>query len=103
MEADGSIGHADIYGRNWLPADVMILQKAQLIRVEHFSDDFRRIFGQWLDVGRIPQEELNLSVNVGSKSRDVAEVIDENLSAIYRECPHWSAIEKWAFPSPTKA
>lgn len=97
MEADGSTGHADIYGRNWLAPEILVLQKVQLIRVEHFSGDFRRIFGQWLDVERIPEEELKLNINVSPESSDVAEVIKNNLDAIYRECPHWSAIERFAF------
>lgn len=96
-EADGSIGHADLYCRHWLPPELIERERVQLLRLEDFPGDFQRIFGQWLPVDRIPDAELRLAENTSAEAHDVAEEIARHWDGVYDQCPHWQAVEWRAF------
>lgn len=96
-EADGSVGHADLYARHWLPPELLDTSPVEFLRVEAFPEDFCRIFGQWLPVERIPDAELRIRENTSAEAFDIGEEIARHWQGIYDQCPHWSRLEAMAF------
>lgn len=98
LEADGeTIGHADLYARHWLPEELLGAHRVQFIRSEHFAADFRRVFGQWLPVERVPPAVLEARSNTSDRDGELVRAVYDGQEQIYGACPHWRALESIAY------
>lgn len=93
---NGDIGHADNVIRRWIPAELRQAHPSlSFLRVEDFANDFKTIFGQYLDISKISKAELEERENTSHPSRqyDIDKLIAENLDSIYEAFPLWSELE----------
>jgi hypothetical protein len=98
LERTGRINHADKYISKWISPDIRSSHSSiSYLRVEEFANDFREIFGQYLDISKISKHELEQRENTSFISKiqyDIDQIIFDNLDAIYDACPLWSDLEK---------
>lgn len=98
LEQGGDENHADTYPIKYLPEGILTSNQVRFIRTEHFESDFKRVFGEFLDVTVIPSWEFLKRVNT-SKSA-VPEKIRKELfqsQIVYERCPYWKAVENIAY------
>ncbi len=95
LEESGKENNSEGYIKHYLPAKY--LQQVEFLRVEHFSSDFRAIFGKLLDISKIPVRELSRKTNT-SKSY-LPESIITRLDEAYGKSPYWSKVESLAYPT----
>lgn len=109
LEADGSLSHADNYAMKFLPPEILDTAEISFVRVEHFEDDFKAAFGEFLDISGIPSQAYKKKVNrsrgllstlLPKRSSDIPESIRLRLHGeeVYTHCPHWHRIEQLAYP-----
>ena len=99
FRSNGSVVHADTLIKNFLPENILNSKQLEFIRMEHFERDFKEVFGKYIDIEKIPEEEYFKKVNA-SKS-----YIPENIrlqlynsgSNLYELCPYWKRVEKLAY------
>ena len=99
LERGGEQNHADFYVRKYIPEPILRSDKLKFIRTESFESDFKRVFGQFLDVTIIPDSELSKKENV-SKSvvpDEIREKLLQNQLQLYEKCPYWKAVEDIAY------
>lgn len=98
-ESTGNFNHADTYIRKWMPDSIIHSQKLRFIRTENFKSDFIRIFGDYIDISKIPDEEFEQYENTSVKL--VPEKVHEQLitskNLIYEKCPKWRAVERLVY------
>jgi hypothetical protein len=98
LEANGRETHADKYARLYLPDSILKIKNVRFIRTEFFESDFKLVFGDYLDISIIPDDEYATKENT-SKA-----VLSENIKMklyseknVYDNCPYWSYIENIAY------
>ena len=96
---DGSEGHADQVASRYLPTDVLESPRLAFVRTEYFAQDFREVFGQFLDTSRIPATELTVKENTSQfvLPDDVWQALNAPDSPVYGCCPAWSRFERIAY------
>jgi hypothetical protein len=95
LEPDGFLNHADFYVNKYIPETLLNTNKIRFIRTEYFETDFKHIFGEFLDVKRIPDWEFRKRVNM---SRSVVpgrikNRLIRNQQQVYENCPYWKMVE----------
>jgi hypothetical protein len=99
LERDGSAGYADDYARKYLPRPILESGNVRFLRTECFEDDFKAVFGEFLDISRIPDRVFKRKVNAskrylpGSVRRELYDAADK----IYQKCPYWRSLEEVAY------
>jgi hypothetical protein len=99
LEGGGFKNHADRYAKRYIPEAILESEKLRFVRTECFETDFRRVFGEFLDVGIIPDWEFSRKVN-GSKSvvpDEIRKQLFLDHHELYEKCPHWKAVETLAY------
>jgi hypothetical protein len=97
LESNGFLNHADSYIEQYLPKATP-KNKVRYIKVENFAEDFKNIFGDYVDVSKIPSVELEARSN---ESRNI--VSDEikfelnNSTSLYEKCPLWKEMENLVY------
>jgi hypothetical protein len=96
---DGSEGHADQVASRYLPDDVLESPRLAFVRTEYFAQDFRKVFGQFLDLSRIPAAELAVKENTSPfvLPDDIWQALNAPHSPVYGRCPIWSRCERVAY------
>jgi hypothetical protein len=92
----GNINHADNVIRRWIPAELRQTHPClSYLRTEDFANDFKTVFGQFLDISKISRAELEERVNISNPTGNynVDALIAENINSIYKACPLWSELE----------
>lgn len=104
LEPTGQQNHADAYAEKYLPQSILRSDKIRFIRTEYFEYDFKRVFGEFLDMTIIPDEEFSTKANASESA--VPEEIKQKLfqkslfqrwERVYKKCPYWKAVEKIAY------
>lgn len=93
---NGEIGHADNAIRRWIPAELRQTHPyLSYLRTEDFANDFKTVFGRFLDISKISRAELEERVNISNptSSYNVDALIAENLDSIYKASPLWFELE----------
>lgn len=95
LEHNGYLNNADYYARTYLPEELVTRGQVEIIRLEHFRKDFRKVFGRYLDVSRIPDAALSTRHNPSRKSdsNPARAVIKTHRDAIYPHAPYWARLE----------
>ena len=98
LESGGFENHADAYIKRYLPEHILSEYKVKFIRVEYFEDDFKSIFGELIDLGKIPEAEFKSRTNTSS-GISVEEVFSDEskIEQAYLKCPKWKKIEEIAY------
>ena len=100
LESAGILNHADRYIDNYLPKSLLSSGMVRFLRTEYFEEDFVALFGDYVDVARIPRGEFSEKVNTSPNY--VPEEIQHRLfanRAVYEKCPEWRAVEALAYDS----
>jgi hypothetical protein len=100
LERRGRQNHADFYARKYVPESILGSDKLKFIRTEYFESDFKRIFGEFIDVTIIPDWQFSKRVNVSDKSAvpdDIRNKLIQNQHEVYEKCPYWKAVENVAY------
>jgi hypothetical protein len=100
LEQGGRLNHADFYARKYVPKSILGSDKLKFIRTENFESDFKRIFGEFIDVTVIPDWEFSKRVNVSNKNvvpEKVRNKLFQNSQEVYEKCPYWKAVEDIAY------
>lgn len=98
LEANGFENHADYYITKYLPDPLLDSGRVRFLRTENFEEDFKAIFGDYLDLSRIPDSEYAKSVNQSKKA--LPDEIRQRLldgHSIYDHCPRWKRVEEMAY------
>ena len=99
LRGNGQEAHADSLVKNFLPEAILKSGKVRFVRTEFFESDFKTIFGDYLDISKIPDWEYKENVNT-SKSflpDKIKEQVHDSKRKIYEKCPKWQLIEKIAY------
>ncbi len=100
LEMDGRLSNADAYCEQYLPRSLLNSARVEFIRVEFFKEDFKRVFGSYLDLAHIPETAIRSRVN-SSKSaipRKIRKQLHSKAQEVYQFCPRWEYVERLAFP-----
>lgn len=99
LEESGLAGYADDYARRYLPPQIIESGNVRFLRTEFFTDDFKAIFGEFLDISRIPDREFKRKVNASPRClpEDVRRQLYDAPEKIYRSCPYWRSLEEMAY------
>jgi hypothetical protein len=95
LEHNGYLNNADYYTRTFLPETLVDSGRVEIIRLENFMADFRKVFGSYLDVSGIPDTALAVRHNPSEKTADnpARAVIGKHVEEIYRHAPYWKTLE----------
>lgn len=101
LEQQGTLNHADVVARQYLPPDILETGNVEFIRVEHFEQDFRSTFGKFIDVSRIPEFEYKSKINKSEHCvpEEIRSQLILNLGELYQRCPYWHLVERLAYGS----
>lgn len=99
VEQNGVENHADSYAMAYLTDELLASGKLRFLRAENFADDFKSVFGDYLDVSMIPNSELNKKVNSSTSNLPlhVKQQLYDNQQTLYEMCPYWRKIEAIAY------
>ena len=99
FESSGYKNSADFYVKKYLPESVINTCRVKFLRTEFFEDDFKKIFGEYLDISTIPDGEYSAKSNVSSSylPADVKEKLYADLDKLYTYAPYWKKIEQLAY------
>jgi len=99
LEQSGFQNHADYYVKQYIPDPILKLDKIRFVRTEFFEADFKRIFGEFLDVTMIPDWEFNKRVNVSTSvvPAEIRKQLFQNQQKLYENCPYWKTVEAIAY------
>ncbi len=99
LEQNGRENHADFYAKKYVPDHLLTSSRLRFVRTEHFESDFKRIFGEFLDVNIIPNWEFNRRINTSQSA--VPDTIRNQLlnqqQEVYEKCPYWKKVEDVAY------
>ena len=100
LKQNGTIQHADTIIDRYLTELIEEDQMIKYLRVENFREDFFNIFGQFVDISRIPEEEFSLLENKSGNliGSEILRRLFLQVDTIYTNCPKWKAIEDVAYP-----
>jgi hypothetical protein len=100
LEASGKSNHADRLISRYLSHADIAGHRVSFVRTEYFENDFKLIFGKYIDINRIPSHEYREKVN--SSKNALRKDIEDKLrgGAAYRYCPAWSAVEYFVYDKP---
>lgn len=100
MEQCGQLNHADNYCLTYLPEALLDSARIEFIRTECFERDFKRVFGSFLDISRIPDSEFSTRVNASGSMLPggIREQLKSANREVYAACPYWARIEALAYP-----
>ncbi len=92
--SNGEEGYADNLIKKYLPKKILDTGKVRFLRTEFFESDFRTIFGEFLDLSTIPDDEYQQKTNRSSSSlpSHIKEMLYNN--KIYDTSPLWKSVEK---------
>ncbi len=99
-EAIGIQNHADYYVNKYLPQSLLKTGDVWFIRTEFFKSDFKTIFGQFLDISKIPEWEYSEKVNTTEMHLPIEikkQLYDASTRGVYHHCPAWWAAEELAY------
>jgi hypothetical protein len=101
LERDGAAGYADAYAQKYMPRPILESGKARFLRAEFFAADFKALFGEFLDVSRIPEKEFRRKVNASERClpESVRQQLYDAAGKVYENCPYWRSLEKVAYGS----
>lgn len=101
LRENGVEAHADNLIKNFLPEVILKSGKVRFVRTEFFESDFKSIFGDYLDLSRIPDWEYKQNVNTSKSSLplNIKEELHDTKRKIYQKCPYWQEVEKIAYKS----
>ena len=99
LEQGGKQHHADRYAKKYIPEVILRSNKIRFIRTEYFEDDFKRVFGEFLDVTIIPEWEFSKKENVSQSvvPEKIRQELFQNPQRVYKKCPYWKAVESIAY------
>ena len=99
FEQGGLQNHADFYAQKYVPEAILNSDKIRFIRTENFESDFKRIFGAFLDISKIPNSEFKSRVNVSRSAvpDHIRKKLVQNKQQLYEKCPYWKSIENIAY------
>jgi hypothetical protein len=99
LEQHGRENHADSYARKYLPMSILESGEVRFIRTEYFEDDFKSVFGDYIDISRIPDREFSKKENVTENNvpLDIRNKLDKNRKILYGVCPYWKMVEDVAY------
>ena len=90
---------ADALINHYVPSELAESGRLRLVRLEYLEMDFRAIFGQFVNVSRVPSSEFSRKVN--ASTNHVPEPIRLKLlydhDELYQLCPAWASIERLAY------
>ncbi|QIL89860.1 hypothetical protein GNX18_08925 [Microbulbifer sp. SH-1] len=99
FESNGYLNHADYYVEKYFSGVKDRAEKISFIRIENFAEDFRRVFGSYMDVDVIPDDVLcsrdNKSYN--SIPDDFLTEMKLGMPKLYEHCPKWKELEMLAY------
>lgn len=100
LEQNGKIQHADAMIDRYLTELIEEGQMIKYLRVEYIREDFLSIFGQFVDISIIPEEEFSFRENRSGNHIDseILKRLYSEVDTIYANCPKWKAIEEVAYP-----
>lgn len=104
FESSGYLNHADYYVRKYFSDVKGRAKNIRFIRVENFAEDFKAVFGMYMNVDAIPDDVL-YSKNNKSHSSIPDGFLTEmklSLSKLYEHCPKWKELEDLAYGGPEK-
>jgi hypothetical protein len=98
LERNGNLNHADRYIEKYLPEELLNSGKVKFLRTEYFQQDFAELFGQYLDVSVIPQNEYAGRVNASRNflPQHILNALHSN-QKVYIKCPKWRDVEALAY------
>lgn len=99
LESNGMENHADYYAKLFLPEPILKSDKLKFLRTEFFESDFKSIFGNYLDISRIPDWEFEqkLNVSVSHLPVDIKKQLYSKNNKVYDSCPYWQLVEDIAY------
>ena len=99
LEQGGHSNHADFYPKKYLPEAILRSDKVKFIRTEYFETDFKRVFGEFIDVTIIPDWEFNKRVNVSESAvpDKIRRKLFQNQQEVYENCPYWKTVQRIAY------
>ena len=99
LEPDGFLNHADFYVKKYISESLLKLNRIRFIRTEHFETDFKRVFGEYLDVTRIPDWEFRKRLNVSNNvvPERIRTQLFRSQQRVYENCPYWKMVEDVAY------
>jgi hypothetical protein len=99
LEPGGFQNHADFYATKYFPLSILNSDKIRFIRTEFFESDFKRVFGEFLDVKIIPDREFYKKANTSWSTlpRKIRKQLFQNQQRVYEKCPYWKAAEDVAY------
>lgn len=99
LEQSGFLNTADFYCDKYLPESLLTTAQIKFIRTEYFEMDFKHVFGQYLDLRKIPETEFPTKVNTTSSKvpRNISKRLHSVAREVYNSCPRWERIEKLAY------
>lgn len=105
LEANGMENHADVYIQKYLPSSILKSGKVRFLRTEFFERDFKSIFGEFLDLSRIPDWEYQSLVNASNKHlpASVKSRLYENQKHVYEHCPAWRLVDEMVYGTQVSA
>ena len=101
LEKSGLASHADDYARRYLPRQIVDSGNVRFVRTEFFAADFKAIFGEFLEISRIPDKEFKRQVNASQRClpEDVRQQLLDASEKMYHNCPYWRWLEELAYGS----
>ncbi|MFN0112772.1 MAG: hypothetical protein ACKVZH_28265 [Blastocatellia bacterium] len=95
-EAQGFVNHADVYIEKYLPDSLLKSGNVRFLRTEFFEQDFKSLFGEFLDLSSIPDWEYRSMENASKKHLpdSIKEQLYANQKAVYEKCPAWRAVDE---------
>ena len=106
LEGTGVENQADTVAKAFVPLILRPSPRLRFIRMEMIGEDFRRVFGEFLDVGRVPQRTFRRRVNATPTNHVPAEISTALRSqdrTVYEHCPYWALLEEMAYGSARPA
>jgi len=99
LEATGYENHADYYIERYLPKTLLKSGKIRFLRTEFFEEDFKSIFGEFLDISTIPDTEYQKSANKSESHVPalIKEEMNSKLKSIYQKSPQWKIVDAMAY------
>ena len=99
LEHSGYQNHADYYVKKYLPEVILRSGNLRFVRTEFFEEDFKRVFGEFLDVTGIPDSEFSKKVNTSRSvvPHEIRMELFQNQMKVYECCPRWKAVEDMAY------
>ena len=99
LESDGAEGYADDYARKYMPRQILESGSVRFLRTEFFEADFKAVFGEFVDISRIPEREFKRKVNASEPClpESVRRQLYDEAKKVYDNCPYWRALEEAAY------